>query len=122
MREGSGTRIKVMLIKDLYNLIDISSGDYEEYSAKQFEDLIYKRLVKHGKVLRQVKVHDRGDGRGGRIDLVFYSLEEMVGIPIEIDRQTVRKKSIFKVRLFNPINCFVITRSPYKIFKIDGAI
>jgi hypothetical protein len=89
--------------------------DYEDISAKPFEEIICAALSKVGRVKRQVEVSNRGDGRRGYIDFVLFAAGETV--PIEADRRTPRQKSIFKVRSINPGNAFVVTRSPFRVLK-----
>lgn len=103
--------------EDLYRIIGISEGqDYGWMKSREFENLICSELKKHGKIKRQVVVPNRGDGRRGRIDVVFkpYQFE----YAIEIDRMQPRTKSIFKVVHYNDKQSFVITRSPYSIIEI----
>jgi len=99
----------------LQKILDIK-GDYSNIEAKEFEKFICSFLEKHGKVSRQVKVPDRGDGRSGRIDIVFEYRDEL--IPIEIDRKTPRIKSVYKVRSFNSTNAFILVRSPFDILQV----
>lgn len=95
-------------------MIGIEEGEeYGDTDARSFEILLASKLEKHGKVHTQVKVSDRGDGRRGKIDLVLETEGQL--IPIEIDRLSPRRKSVFKVQLFNEDSAFVITRSPFKI-------
>src|SRR5450631_1550830 len=91
-------------------------ADYDGISAKPFEEIICAALLKAGAVKRQVKVANRGDGRRGYVDFVLIVAGEVV--PIEVDRRTPRQKSIFKVRLINPENAFVVTRSPFRVLKV----
>lgn len=103
--------------EDLLKIIGIREGeDFEQIKSRDFEDLIFSKLKKFGKVKKQVSVLNRGDGRKGRIDLVFqpYRFE----YAIELDRKTPRAKSIFKVSNYNDRKGFIITRSPYKIIQI----
>lgn len=105
---------------ELERIVNIKKNDYGNLTSKQFEDLVCAKLNKHGKIEREISVPDRGDGKKGRIDIVFNYRGEK--IPIELDRISPRSKSIFKIRSYNPHNCFVITRSPYKIkrFRCTG--
>lgn len=109
-----------METQELKDLINIKKDNYGNLSAREFADIVCNRLGRHGKIKREVTVLDRGDGRKGRIDVVFNYRGEK--IPIEIDRISPRSKSIFKIRSYNPHNCFVITRSPYNIkrFRCTG--
>lgn len=108
--------IKTMTIEALKELIGLENKDYEHISAKSFELLVIERLKLFGEIKTQVSVVDRGDGRSGRIDIVFYFNSEEVAI--EIDRKNVRAKSKFKVRSYSKENAFCITRSPYAVFKV----
>lgn len=98
-------------------MIGIEEGeDFGGMNALDFEEKVVANLSKYGHVMRQFKVPDRGDGRKGKIDIVFHYVGEF--IPIEIDRKSPRKKSIFKVRWFNKYNAYVITRSPFRLIKV----
>ena len=99
-------------------MLSLEEGDYGELSASNFEQICSERLARYGTVIRQVKVPNRGDGRSGKIDMVFQYNGE--SIPIEIDRCTVRGKSLFKVTNYNPQNAFCITRSPFKILQVHS--
>lgn len=90
----------------------IEGEDYGEIEATAFEKTVADSLRQWGEVRTQVRVPDRGDGRGGRIDLVADAFG--VEFPIEIDRVSARTKSIFKVSSY-PEGGFVITRSPITI-------
>lgn len=89
-----------MNTEELKQLIGLETKDYESIGALEFEDIICAKLSQFGKVERQVVVPNRGDGMRGRIDLVFTFKGER--IPIEVDRKSVRQKSLFKVRSYNP--------------------
>jgi hypothetical protein len=111
------TRI-TMTKYELQSLVGIEEGeDYGNNSARTFEEKLANVLEHYGKVHRQVKVANRGDGRGGRIDIVFETTEGQL-IPIEIDWKTPRQKSIFKVQSFAPVDRFVLTRAPFQIFAV----
>ena len=116
--EGGERYKKKMNKEKLKSLINLKNKDYDNVSALDFENLVCFNLKKHGRVLRQIWVQDRGDARKGRIDIVFHYHDNGELIPIEIDRRMPRIKSMFKVRSFNHKNCFVITRSPYEVFKV----
>jgi|TARA_R100001530_G_C4321023_1_gene155821 hypothetical protein len=90
--------------------------DYEDVKALVFEDIIAHILNPFGTLERQVKVPNRGDGRKGKIDLVLHTTEE--SIPIEIDRTTPRKKSIFKVSNYYSKNAYIIIKHPFNIIKV----
>lgn len=106
-----------MNLKKLLSFIDIKEGeDFSFLKAIDFENLICTKLLKFGKVERQVKVKDRYDGRRGRLDIVFEYLGEKYAI--EIDRMTPRNKSLFKVKHYNKNIAFVILRAPYKVIAV----
>jgi hypothetical protein len=105
-----------MTTETLKGLVGISDGDYSELSALEFEEICSEHLSFFGKVERQVRVDNRGDGHAGRIDLVFHYNGQL--IPIEIDRKSPRKKSVYKVLQYNADNAFCITRSPFEVHKI----
>jgi DNA-binding transcriptional ArsR family regulator len=58
---------------------------------------------------REVKVADRGDGRPGRIDLVAGRDNTMIAI--EIDRESVRPKSLHKLSQVDAFKLVVLRRS-----------
>ncbi len=99
----------------LKELKPIIGRNYKDLSAKEFSDLVVS-LLKSGEIKKEVSVKDRGDGRKGRIDLV-YSLEGKM-IAIELDRLKPREKSISKLKKYGADCSYVITRSPVKIKKI----
>jgi outer membrane protein assembly factor BamA len=106
--------------KELTELIGIKEGMvFKDTNAKEFENLICACLEKLGKVKRQVIVSNRGDGRRGRIDIVFkYNEREY---PIEVDRVTPRRKSVFKVINYaGSGDCFVIVRENFKVYKVGN--
>lgn len=105
-----------MNIDLLIELINLDLDDYGFMNAIDFELLISSRLSKHGVVKRQVKVSNRGDGRKGRIDVVFVLNSKEYAI--EIDRKTPREKSIFKVTNYNENPCFIILRSPLTFIQV----
>lgn len=101
---------------DLRDKLELEDKDYGDIGAKEFEDIVCSKLEKSGKIERQFVVPDRGDGRGGKIDVVWEFEGQL--IPIEIDRKRPRQKSVFKVRSVNKENAFVIVRSPYQIIRV----
>ncbi len=100
------------MIKELENLI---GKDYQNLNSKEFSNLITS-FLKSGEIKKEVVVSDRGDGRCGRIDMVY--LIEGKEIAIELDRLKPRYKSVFKLRNYGADESFVITRSPVKIHTI----
>lgn len=69
--------------------------------ASTFHNTVFDYLVSYGcKVQSEYFVADRGDGRDGKIDIVFWNENEVIGI--ELDRESPRQKSIFKL---NQIDC-----------------
>lgn len=106
----------IMSTEDIYNLIGLEpERDYEEMNSKEFENLVYSRLVSKIQVRRQVKVYDRGDGRTGKIDFVI--IHNGYDIPIEIDRRIPRAKSMTKMNNFRSREAFVVLRSPFMVIK-----
>lgn len=106
-----------MTSTQLKDLIGLEEGlDYENLGAKSFEKIVADALRQHGHVQTQFPVSNRGDGRRGKIDIVFTYKGQR--IPIEIDRKSPRQKSIFKVRSINDKVGFLITRSPFGILAL----
>lgn len=103
----------------MHELNHLVGKEYREIKAKEFEDFICNILSKTGFVKRQVLVKNRGDGRRGKIDLVYYPYSARCSsVGIEIDRKTPRIKSEFKLREFAAEESYLITRSPFAIKKI----
>ncbi len=92
--------------------------EYSSMNAKQFQDYICGYLSVYGSIKREVKVPNRGDGRGGRIDCVFTSTGGVV-TAIEIDRNTPRTKSLYKLAHFTCDKRVIITRTPFQILELD---
>ena len=82
-------------------------------NAREFHYFIESILEKHGDLEREVPVKNRGDGRSGRIDLVF--TYKGIKYPIELDRKSARYKSIYKIREYSKNGGFVITRDPFSV-------
>lgn len=65
-------------------------------TAAAVHDAAQKALIAAGWLVeREVPVDDRGDGRGGRVDLV--ARRDGISIGIEIDRETPRRNSVEKL-------------------------
>lgn len=91
--------------------------DFEAIGSKDFEEIIAKKLKKEKwKIKRQFSVKNRYDGRKGRIDFFIEKNEKTIAI--EIDRMSVREKSIFKLRQSGADELYAITRSPFTIKQI----
>lgn len=103
------------LIQDVFKSKEYNY--YDDIPSKLFEDFVYKQLLPLGKVTRQFRVPNRGDGRPGKIDFVV-ELPSGALVAIEVDRKTPRQKSIFKTRSLAPGNAFVITRSPLFVKQV----
>lgn len=100
----------------MFELITLKGLDYNKLSSKEFSDLICSYLKK-GQIQKEVFVPNRGDGRSGRIDLV-YRIDNKI-IAFELDRLSPRRKSIFKLKEFNADESYIITRSPFLITPIN---
>jgi hypothetical protein len=90
--------------------------DFSETKATDFEDMICSILNNEWHVYRQQWVKDRGDWCSGRIDLVFY--KNWLSYAIEIDRNSPREKSIFKLKQYDCEKRFIFTRCPFTIIEI----
>lgn len=98
-------------------LQDFIGEDYSEMSAKDFCTFIIGLIAGDGYCQTEVMVDDRGDGRRGRVDIVFHPRGRIVGI--ELDRITPRKKSIAKLKSLGADESYVITRAPFTIHNIN---
>lgn len=101
----------------LMESLEILKGkDYSETKALDFEDIVVTLLNKKGKTRRRVFVEDRGDGRRGKVDILYEDEKGTVGI--EVDYATPRKKSIFKLQSMNVDRRVVLLRAPFAIIEI----
>jgi len=83
-------------------------------TARAFQEAIEIELRKKAwKVVREFRVKDRGDGTPGRIDLAVMN---PLRIGIELDRATIRKKSLFKLAQFDGLT-FVILRQSARVVQ-----
>jgi len=88
-------------------------------NAFDFESLICSFFEKDFNIERQVFVPNRGDGRRGRIDIILKPKDKKYGdIAIEIDRNTPRKKSLFKLKEYGASSSYVFLRSPFTIILL----
>ncbi len=100
----------------MQELKHLEGKDFNKLKAKEFSDLVISNLKK-GFYRKEVGVSDRGDGRKGRVDLVYYIDDKMIAI--EMDRLKPRIKSIFKLKQIKSADeRYIITRSPFKIHQI----
>jgi len=99
------------LDKELENIV---GKEYGGFSSREFSNLIKSYL--QGKVTSEFKVPERGDGRTGRIDILYEVDGKRYGI--EIDRISARRKSIVKLYSIYLDYRVVITRSPAKVIYI----
>lgn len=99
------------LDKELENIV---GKEYRGLSSREFLNLIKSSL--QGKVTSEFKVPERGDGRTGRIDILYEVDGKRYGI--EIDRISARRKSIVKLYSIDLDYRVVITRSPVNIIYI----
>ncbi len=100
-------------IEEIQHLV---GQDYTNLSSKEFSQLVCS-FLKNGEIRKEVAVVDRGDGRGGRVDIVY--LVNNTKIAIELDRFSPRKKSIHKLKCLNADESYIITRAPFKIHKLN---
>lgn len=100
------------MLKEIEHLI---GNNYKDYTSLEFSKLICS-FLKNGTITKEVKVNDRGDGRKGKVDLVYSSNGSTIGI--ELDRLSPRKKSIIKLNNLNVDHRCVITRNPVKIHLV----
>jgi hypothetical protein len=95
--------------------------DFGNWKAKQFSDYVCDLMVMDNEgeynIKKEVKVKDRGDGRIGKVDVVFTDNNGKI-LGIEIDRQSPRKKSVFKLNQLDVDERYIILRSPVQIIKL----
>lgn len=88
------------------------------YSARDIQMEMAAWLEADGfEVRTEVATPHRGDGRRGRIDIVFASNGDECAV--EIDRRLPRIKSIAKIRAYKPYCGFVVTRSDGLITEVS---
>ena len=86
----------------------------KKIEAKSFQRNAMLQLEKAGFDCKsEVKVPDRGDGRGGRLDIVASMKGEIFAI--EIDRLTARKKSLYKLKHFDCDARLIFLREPFEV-------
>lgn len=84
--------------------------EWAKKRATAFNAILRYRLEISGcKVRDEVEVPNRGDGRKGKVDLV---IDEPEKIAIEVDRRSVRQKSIFKMAQLTEHKPMSILREP----------
>jgi len=99
------------LTKILYHLP--ASAFENSYS---FHDAMESALKKQGWiVIREFRVINKGDGRLGFIDL---AVVHPVRIGLELDRNSPRKNSLFKLKQFKGLR-FVILRESRRIIPVN---
>jgi len=91
-------------------LEEMRDKDYKDMKAKEFSDMICSFLLK-GKIKKEFKVSQRGDGKSGRVDILYEVNGKRCGI--ELDRLKPRKKSVFKLLHGGFDYALVITRAPF---------
>lgn len=90
--------------------------DFSSLSAKEFQDFIHSLLYEFGQVRREVRVSDKGDGRGGRVDLVLNTDGYVTGF--ELDRKVPRHKSRIKLLSLPADDRIIITRDPFTLTRV----
>ncbi len=105
------------MIKELLReILPLVNKDMSLLNSGEFSKII-KSYLKQGTFKKEVSVLDRGDGRGGRVDLVYQIDGKRIGI--ELDRLKPRTKSIFKLKQLKDVDYrVVITRKPVTIIEI----
>lgn len=96
-------------------LSTLLNKDFNHLSAKDFSFLVCSHL-NNGILIKEFPVPDRGDGRSGRVDLIYKKRNKTIAF--EFDRLIPRKKSIFKLKSLTVDEKYVITRSPFAIHSI----
>lgn len=105
-----------MINKLLREILPLVNKDMSLLTSGEFSKVIKSYLL-IGKFDKEVPVLDRGDGRGGRVDLVYNIDGKRVGI--ELDRLKPRTKSIYKLHQLKDVDYrVVITRKPVTIIEI----
>lgn len=95
-------------------LSDLPASAFE--NSYSFHDAMENALEKQGWIVtREFQVRNRGDGRVGYIDL---AVMHPVRIGLELDRNSPRKNSLFKLGQFRGLR-FVILRECRKIIPIN---
>lgn len=102
-------------MKNIEELEHLVGQYYTELSSREFSDFVCS-FLKNGKLTKEVFVNDRGDGRSGRVDIVYEINGVKIGI--ELDRFSPRNKSIHKLKCLSADESYVVTRSPFTIHKI----
>lgn len=96
-----------LILNDIQSAIETSPRD----SAKSMHDHVEQELLSLGyAVVREYGVPNRGDGRGGFIDLLVTNGEETA--VVELDNTHARKKSIFKMNSTNADYRVIGLRNP----------
>ena len=113
-QRGRGTT-EMNVFQQLIEVVSRTSL-HQRSDAKKFQQAVENELRAKGwKVLREFCVKDRGDGAGGRIDLVVTSPRR---IAIELDRVGVRKKSQVKLAQFDGLK-FVVLRHSGRVIACE---
>lgn len=95
----------------------LKGKDYRNTKSIDFQNIICNLLKKKRKISRQVWVEDRGDGKRGKIDIIFsYDIGKYVAI--QIDNKSPRAKSIYKLKQYQADKSYILLRSPFKVIKL----
>lgn len=116
----TGGKNKNLALRD--ELIGLLKENFCAVDAKTLHDDVFDFLVKRGyECIREFPVKNRGDGRVGRIDLLVQKQGAKVGV--EIDYETAREKSIFKLNQATPNAGLVLLREGVvEREEIDGVV
>ena len=97
-----------VILNTLIDALSDSIPDWARKNASIFCAILRYKLECTGCTVRaEVEVPNRGDGRKGRIDLV---VDHPFKAAIEVDRKTVRKKSIYKLSMLPDYEAITIIR------------
>lgn len=97
-------------------LKDLVGKDFNNLNARDFSSLICGQLPS-GTIKKEVSVMNRGDGRAGRVDILYTDMRGKT-FGIELDRLYPRDKSIFKLKELKADVSYIITRSPFTIHEL----
>jgi hypothetical protein len=86
----------------LVQMVKYENPSWQSATTNQIRDAFRKHLLMHNATFtaKEIPVSNRGDGRGGRVDLFF--CVDGKDYAIEFDKCTPKKKSVFKLRSLGP--------------------
>jgi hypothetical protein len=89
-------------------------------NASLFQNFIHDRLEKEGFYVAREVPGIKGNGRMGRIDLVVY--EDIAIVGMELDHQTIRWRSLGKLRRFDGFRICVLRLAKPWIWQMPTGI